>query len=272
MSSSSPSRNPPPSQPTTPQQAAPSQTPNTSQPRRAPTRIAHSPRDRVHSILEGARQRKVAMDSSDENEPPPRRSDNANGNRRAGEEVESSADEETSIFRRSAQGMNYQSTNAAPKETGNGTGRARARRTQEVEAENEETGGGELESWWARFLSDCMCYPLGPFQVLPSLLGIHAEKRFNRFRLNTTAAQAGAGDPYKHLRQMGKPLGATFLGISILILGVGFHRYFEGQHWIIRGKFPASRGSIALVALVAFALMVTSLVIVIVVEPGAFEK
>jgi uncharacterized membrane protein YidH (DUF202 family) len=71
---------------------------------------------------------------------------------------------------------------------------------------------------------------------------------------------------------MGKPLGATFLGISIVILSVGFHRYFESQFWIIRGKFPASRGSIAIVAVITFALMVTSLVVVVVVEPRAFEK
>jgi uncharacterized membrane protein YidH (DUF202 family) len=71
---------------------------------------------------------------------------------------------------------------------------------------------------------------------------------------------------------MGKPLGATFLGISIVILAVGFHRYFESQFWIIRGKFPASRGSIAIVVAITFALMVTSLVVVVVVEPRAFEK
>lgn len=71
---------------------------------------------------------------------------------------------------------------------------------------------------------------------------------------------------------MGKPLGATFLGISILMLFIGFNRYFESQHWIIRGKFPASRGSIIVVGLVTFSLMVSSLVVVIVVEPGAREK
>jgi hypothetical protein len=92
-----------------------------------------------------------------------------------------------------------------------------------------------------------------------------------RFRLNTASANTGGNDPYRHLRQMGKPLGATFLGISIMMLFVGFHRYFEGQHWIIRGKFPASRGSITLVAGITLALMVTSLVVVIVVEPSAFE-
>jgi uncharacterized membrane protein YidH (DUF202 family) len=70
---------------------------------------------------------------------------------------------------------------------------------------------------------------------------------------------------------MGKPLGATFLGISIVLLFVGFRRYFSGQHWIIRGKFPASRGSIALVAGITCALVITSLVVVVVVEPGAYE-
>lgn len=93
------------------------------------------------------------------------------------------------------------------------------------------------------------------------------------FRLNTSISNStNSTDAYQHLRQLGKPLGATFLAISIVVLFVGFHRYFESQHWIIRGKFPASRGSITLVAFIAFALMVTSLVVVLVVEPGAVEK
>ena len=74
------------------------------------------------------------------------------------------------------------------------------------------------------------------------------------------------------LRHVGKPLGATFLGISILVLLIGFHRYFESQHYVIRGKFPASRGSIMLVSAVAAALIVTSLVLVVVIAPTALEK
>ncbi|ETN43313.1 uncharacterized protein HMPREF1541_02472 [Cyphellophora europaea CBS 101466] len=74
------------------------------------------------------------------------------------------------------------------------------------------------------------------------------------------------------LRHVGKPLGATFLGISILILFIGFHRYFESQHWIIRGKFPASRGSIFVVAFVAASLIIASLVVVLVIAPTSFEK
>lgn len=74
------------------------------------------------------------------------------------------------------------------------------------------------------------------------------------------------------LRHVGKPLGATFLGISIIILFIGFHRYFEAQHWIIRGKFPASRGSIFIVAFIAAALIIASLVVILVVAPTSFQK
>ncbi|KAI9678062.1 MAG: hypothetical protein M1817_006006 [Caeruleum heppii] len=74
------------------------------------------------------------------------------------------------------------------------------------------------------------------------------------------------------LRHVGKPLGATFLAIAIMVLFVGFHRYFESQHWIIRGKFPASRGSVFLIAVTAAGLIIGSLVVVLTVDPGAFEK
>ena len=73
------------------------------------------------------------------------------------------------------------------------------------------------------------------------------------------------------LRHAGKPLGATFLGISIIILFIGFHRYFEAQYWIIRGKFPASRGSIFIVGFIAGALIIASLIVVLVVAPTSFQ-
>lgn len=74
------------------------------------------------------------------------------------------------------------------------------------------------------------------------------------------------------LRRVGKPLGATFIGISIVILLVGFHRYFEAQYWIIRGKFPASRGSVAFTGVIAGALIIASLIVVLVVAPVSYEK
>jgi uncharacterized membrane protein YidH (DUF202 family) len=74
------------------------------------------------------------------------------------------------------------------------------------------------------------------------------------------------------LRHIGKPLGATFLGISVVILFIGFHRYFESQHWIIRGKFPASRGSIFAVGFITGALIIASLGVVVAVAPTSYEK
>ncbi|EME87721.1 uncharacterized protein MYCFIDRAFT_158931, partial [Pseudocercospora fijiensis CIRAD86] len=95
------------------------------------------------------------------------------------------------------------------------------------------------------------------------------------FRLNTSivsdAEQSGQSATAR-LRAVGKPLGATFLGISILILLLGFHRYFESQHYVIRGKFPASRGTIVIVSAVTTALIIASLVVVVAVAPRAFER
>ncbi|KAH8147544.1 uncharacterized protein LAJ45_08371 [Morchella importuna] len=93
------------------------------------------------------------------------------------------------------------------------------------------------------------------------------------FRLNasvvTSPNPSDAG--YTPLRHMGKPLGATFIGISLLVLMIGVNRYYESQTWLMRGKFPASRGSIFLLTLVACLLMITTLVVVLVVQPNDYE-
>lgn len=92
------------------------------------------------------------------------------------------------------------------------------------------------------------------------------------FRLNTSlnpsSSPSASANPQATLHHVGKPLGATFIGIAIAVLLVGYHRYFESQHWIIRGKFPASRGAVVFVALVAGALMLASLVVVVSVARG----
>ncbi|KAJ6446304.1 DNA-binding protein SMUBP-2 [Purpureocillium lavendulum] len=87
------------------------------------------------------------------------------------------------------------------------------------------------------------------------------------FRLNTSLSDTGSDIGSSTLRHLGKPLGATFLAISILTLLLGFRRYFHGQDWVIKGKFPASRGTIIIVAFVALAIMIVSLVVVIVIHP-----
>jgi uncharacterized membrane protein YidH (DUF202 family) len=89
------------------------------------------------------------------------------------------------------------------------------------------------------------------------------------FRLNTSIS---GGGKVSQLHHVGKPLGSTFIAISIVILFIGFHRYFESQHYVIRGKFPASRGSIILVAGIAGALIVASLVVVLAIGKGSFEN
>ncbi|KXJ95476.1 hypothetical protein Micbo1qcDRAFT_157428 [Microdochium bolleyi] len=88
------------------------------------------------------------------------------------------------------------------------------------------------------------------------------------FRLNTSLAD-GRNDPhFETIRHIGKPLGATFIGISILVLLLGYLRYYQSQQWVLKGKFPASRGAIILVSLIAFALMAVSLIVVVVVQPA----
>ncbi len=94
----------------------------------------------------------------------------------------------------------------------------------------------------------------------------------NAFSEPVLHEQASNSHAAAKLRRVGKPLGATFIGVSIVVLLVGFHRYFEAQYWIIRGKFPASRGSVACIGLIAGALIVASLVVVLVVAPVSYEK
>ncbi|KAF5026274.1 hypothetical protein F66182_1664 [Fusarium sp. NRRL 66182] len=96
------------------------------------------------------------------------------------------------------------------------------------------------------------------------------------FRLNTSLENGSNDDPnskrnLQTLRHMGKPLGTTFLGISILVLFLGYKRYFQSQHWVMQGKFPASRGTIMIVTFVALAIMVASLVVVVAIQPSEQE-
>lgn len=91
------------------------------------------------------------------------------------------------------------------------------------------------------------------------------------FRLNTSLQDGTSPIDQNQLHHVGKPLGATFIAIAIVILFIGFHRYFESQHYVIRGKFPASRGSIFFVTLIGGALIVASLVVILSLARGTFD-
>ncbi|KAL2175934.1 uncharacterized protein P884DRAFT_204463, partial [Thermothelomyces heterothallicus CBS 202.75] len=84
------------------------------------------------------------------------------------------------------------------------------------------------------------------------------------FRLNTSLAEDTK--QAERLRHLGKPLGTAFLAVSILILLLGYNRYLQGQYWVIQGKFPASRGTVMLVALIAFTVTLASLIVVLTVQ------
>ncbi|TLS24039.1 hypothetical protein PpBr36_08669, partial [Pyricularia pennisetigena] len=80
------------------------------------------------------------------------------------------------------------------------------------------------------------------------------------FRLNTSintgrGRDGETGHDLAELRRLGKPLGAAFLGISILILFLGYGRYVRGQRWVMAGRFPASRGTVIIVTLLTFTVM-----------------
>lgn len=85
------------------------------------------------------------------------------------------------------------------------------------------------------------------------------------FRLPTASPDSPSSPlASTNLQKLGRPLGATFLAISILILLLGYYRYLQVQYWVLRGKYPASRGTVGFVGLVAFSVMVGSLVVIIV--------
>ncbi|KAJ4296041.1 superkiller [Collariella sp. IMI 366227] len=86
------------------------------------------------------------------------------------------------------------------------------------------------------------------------------------FRLNTSLSEDGDTKHAEKLRHLGKPLGTTFLAVSILILLLGYNRYLQGQYWVIKGKFPASRGTIMLVSFIAFAVTLASLIVILAVQ------
>ncbi|CAD6888783.1 unnamed protein product [Tilletia controversa] len=68
---------------------------------------------------------------------------------------------------------------------------------------------------------------------------------------------------HQHLARLSKPLGASFIGLGIIVLILGSYRYFTVQAILTRGKFLPSRVEITLTALVAGALITACLAVAI---------
>lgn len=128
--------------------------PNSAKPR-ALHKVHTPPRDRIDSILEGARSRRVSIDAT---EAAPRE----NEMRGSPGEAESSVDEETAIFRRSGsnQSMNYSSIAQRQPNSGFKTRRSAAciRRSGEIQQPSEhdvdESHEDVQQSWWKRLISE----------------------------------------------------------------------------------------------------------------------
>ena len=119
---------------------------------RIPSLVAStSPKDRIDSILQEARARKVAMEASNSSGTVSPSTRFRQGSSDGVGEAESSADEETSMVRRAnKQSMNYQATQNTASVRSQSSVRT-ARRS--AEHETEAPAHDEQESWWGRLFA-----------------------------------------------------------------------------------------------------------------------
>ncbi|KAF4123522.1 protein of unknown function (DUF202) [Geosmithia morbida] len=153
---------------------------------------------------------------------------------------------------------------------------------QQQQQQSGQTDGEKKATWWTRVISPLQSIELENHGSVARdhlalertfLAWLRTSLAFasigiavtQLFRLNTSVS-----DPVMQntLRKFGRPLGATFLAISIVILLLGYRRFRLSQRWIIQGKFPASRGTVIALVLITLAIMLVSLIVVVAIHPG----
>jgi len=65
------------------------------------------------------------------------------------------------------------------------------------------------------------------------------------------------------IKRTAKPLGATFIVVAAIVLFLGVRRYFHSQNLLTQGKFPASKGSVAITSFLTIMLIIAFFVILV---------
>ncbi|KDN44547.1 hypothetical protein K437DRAFT_236442 [Tilletiaria anomala UBC 951] len=73
----------------------------------------------------------------------------------------------------------------------------------------------------------------------------------------------GPGMQLQDLQKLGKPIGASFVALGIVVLLLGCFRFFRVQTLLIGGKFQPSRVEVSVTALLAGTLIIAALGVIL---------